>query len=147
MKKILFIILFFSTLSLSAQINLKQSKENALETINQINYEYKIGNLDNISKLFTQNIICLVCNEKTVGGDFIVENSKIQSIISEVIPFLKLNKLSKSKMIYNQDNDEFTLGYQLVKPNPRINFEGSGCVVYFKNDNGKLKVSGIMTIP
>ena len=50
-------------------------------------------------------------------------------------------------MIYSEDNKEFSLGYTLSKANPKTNFEGSGCLVYFKNEGGKIKVSGIMTIP
>lgn len=148
MDKILIFTLFFiSALSVDAQINLKESKENALKTIKEINNEYKNGNFDNISTLFTQNILCLVCDEKTVGDDFIVENSKIPNVIIEMISFLKLNKLRKSKLIYSEDNKEFSLGYTLSKANPKTNFEGSGCLVYFKNEGGKIKVSGIMTIP
>ena len=111
MDKILIVTLFFiSALSVDAQINLKESKENALKTIKEINNEYKNGNFDNISTLFTQNILCLVCDEKTVGDDFIVENSKIPNVIIEMISFLKLNKLRKSKLIYSEDNKEFSLG-------------------------------------
>lgn len=138
MDKILIVTLFFiSALSVNAQINLKESKENALKTIKEINNEYKNGNFDNISTLFTQNILCLVCDEKTVGDDFIVENSKIPNVIIEMISFLKLNKLRKSKLIYSEDNKEFSLGYTSSKANPKTNFEGSGCLVYFKNEGGK----------
>lgn len=148
MNKILLVALFFiSTISVSAQIDLKESKENALKTIKQINYEYKKGNFDNISNLFAQNTLCLVCDEKTTDDDFIIENSKIPNVIIEMISFLKLHKLRKSKLIYSEDKKEFSLGYQLTKPNPKTNFEGSGCLVYFKNEGGKIKVSGIMTIP
>ncbi len=148
MNKILIAILFFLSPSLvTAQSNLKESKENALQTIMQINYEYKKGNFDNISNLFTQNILCLVCDEKTTSDDFIVDNSKIPNVIVQMISFLKLNKLKKSEVIYNQDMKEFSLGYRLRKPKPKTNFEGSGCLVYFKNEDGKIKVSGIMTIP
>ncbi|WP_333852068.1 hypothetical protein [Epilithonimonas sp.] len=148
MNKILLVTLFFiSTSSVNAQINLKESKEKALKTIKQINYEYKKGNFDNIPIFFTQNTLCLVCDKKTIGDDFMVENSKIPNVIVEMISFFKVNKLRKSKIIYNEDSDEFSLGFQLAKPNPKTSFEGSGCLVYFKNDGGKIKVSGIMTIP
>jgi len=147
-KTIIFLILFYS-LNLYSQNNLTDIKNESLQIIKKINRENKNQNLNDklISELFCQKIMCVVCNEQNYDENFLIENRKIKNNINEIIPFLNPKKLKKSAITYDKDRDEYSLGYQLAKPNPKTKFEGSGALLRFKKENGKLKIFSIETIP
>ncbi|MGV4413583.1 hypothetical protein [Chryseobacterium sp. T1] len=149
-KTIFFLLLFFCVINLKSQENVHQIKKEALQNIKKIKNEYKNGNLNEskISELFCKEIYCFICNEKYYDDEFGIDKSKINhDILKEITDFINLKKLKKSGVSINKENEEYLLGYSLMEANPKTGFEGSGLLISFKKEGGKLKFHGIQTIP
>ena len=146
-KRILFLIFFSICFLYQAQQNLIQIKKEILTNVKTIqsNYENKSLSEIQISDFFCENFYCSLCETDLLESN--ISNKQITNYLKYIIPFLEYKSLRKSKINYDSENQQYTLGFQTAKPDSKTGFEGAGALLTFLKENGKLKFCGIMLIP
>ena len=146
-KRILFLIFFSNSVLFQAQQNLIQIKKEILSNVKTIqnNYENKSLSEIQISNFFCENFYCSICETDSLESS--ISNKQITNYLKDIIPILEYKSLQKSKINYDSENQQYTLGFQTAKPDSKTGFEGAGALLTFIKKNGKLKFCGIMIIP
>ncbi|WDT68882.1 hypothetical protein [Cloacibacterium sp. TD35] len=146
-KRLLFLIFFSSFFSFQAQQNLSEIKKELLINLKTIQKNYENKTLDNqqILDFFCENFYCSVCENNSMEST--IKFQEINNYLQDIIPIINYKNLRKSNIIYDSENNQYTLGYQTAKPNPKTDFEGASAILHFKPKNGKLKFCGILVIP
>lgn len=146
-KRILFLICFSICYLFKAQQNLKQIKKEILSNVKTIqnNYENKSLSEIQISNFFCENFYCSICETDLLESN--IKNKQITNYLKDIIPFLEYKSLRKSKINYDSENQQYTLGFQTAEPDSKTGFEGAGVLLNFIKENGNLKFCGIMLIP
>ncbi|MFN3271842.1 MAG: hypothetical protein ACK40Y_04700 [Cloacibacterium caeni] len=142
-KRILFLIFFSICFLYQAQENLIQIKKEILSNVKTIQKNYKNKSLSEIqiSDFFCENFYCSICETD------LLENKQITNYLKYIIPFLEYKSLRKSKINYDSETQQYTLGFQTAEPDSKTGFEGAGVILTFIKENGNLKFCGIMLIP
>jgi hypothetical protein len=146
-KRILFLICFSICFLYQAQENLIQIKKEILSNVKTIQKNYKNKSLSEIqiSDFFCENFYCSLCETDSLESN--ISNKQITNYLKYIIPFLEYKSLRKSKINYDSENQQYTLGFQTAKPDSKTGFEGAGALLTFIKENGKLKFCGIIQIP
>ena len=138
-KRILFLICFSICFLYQAQENLIQIKKEILSNVKTIQKNYKNKSLSEIqiSDFFCENFYCSLCETDSLESN--ISNKQITNYLKDIIPFLEYKSLRKSKINYDSENQQYTLGFQTAKPDSKTGFEGAGALLTFIKENGKLK--------
>lgn len=146
-KRILFLICFSICYLFKAQQNLKQIKKEILSNVKTIQNNYENESLSEIqiSNFFCENFYCSICETDLLESN--IKNKQITNYLKDIIPFLEYKSLRKSKINYDSENQQYTLGFQTAEPDSKTGFEGAGVLLTFIKENGNLKFCGIMLIP
>ena len=139
-KRILFLIFFSICFLYQAQQNLIQIKKEILSNVKTIqnNYENKSLSEIQISNFFCENFYCSICETDSLESS--ISNKQITNYLKDIIPFLEYKSLQKSKINYDSENQQYTLGFQTAKPDSKTGFEGAGALLTFIKKKWKIKI-------
>ena len=152
MKKIIILLLIFSSASIFSQVTNEKIKTDIVKNFKLINKYYNDKNdYENIKlkKYFTEIIFCPNCenNVEDLLNTHIYRDDFLKNNLKEVIGLLSVTEIKKSKIYFDQPSNTYQLSYSTAKPNEKTGFEGASAIIYIRNINGQYKISGVMTIP